>query len=82
MSLLKTVPKELLPDKMRVPSNVPAHAEQFVSSLIELLVHDESSIRDTAREALGLELSPRFYAKLIRNMDECVIFMILFRCMR
>ncbi|KAF6748926.1 hypothetical protein DFP72DRAFT_914993 [Ephemerocybe angulata] len=56
LSLMKTVPLDVLPDRLRVPSNVPALAESFISDL------------DTAREALGTELSPRFHAKLIRTM--------------
>lgn len=71
-SLLKAVPSEMLPDKLRSPANVPALAETFISDLINLLMHQDALIRDTAREALGSELSPKFYAKLIRFMDECV----------
>ncbi|KAJ2930404.1 hypothetical protein H1R20_g6694, partial [Candolleomyces eurysporus] len=69
-SLLKAIPSELLPDKLRSPANVPALAETFISDLINLLMHQDALIRDTAREALGSELSPKFYAKLIRFMDD------------
>ncbi|KAF5334397.1 hypothetical protein D9611_013526 [Ephemerocybe angulata] len=69
LSLMKTVPLDVLPDRLRVPSNVPALAESFISDLLQLFLHHETMIRDTAREALGTELSPRFHAKLIRFIE-------------
>ena len=57
------------------PLNTPWTLSQLFQKLrrlINLLMHQDQLIRDTAREALGSELSPKFYAKLIRFMDECV----------
>ncbi|EFI27794.1 hypothetical protein CC1G_14717 [Coprinopsis cinerea okayama7 len=69
-TLINTIPSEFMPDKIRVFQHIPALAETFISDLISLLMHHDAFIRDTAREALGSELSPRFYPKLIRFMDE------------
>ncbi|TFK24729.1 hypothetical protein FA15DRAFT_406917 [Coprinopsis marcescibilis] len=68
--LLKVIPAEWLPDNIRVVQHIPALTEAFIGDLINLLMHNDASIRDTAREALGTELGPKFYPKLIRFMDD------------
>ncbi|KAH6914612.1 hypothetical protein BKA70DRAFT_1180120 [Coprinopsis sp. MPI-PUGE-AT-0042] len=68
--LVNAIPPEYLPDRIRAVQHIPALAESFIGDLIALLLHHDAFCRDTARDALGSELSPRFYPKLIRFMDE------------
>lgn len=69
-SLAKVIPTSFLPDKMRVVQNPAPLVEAFIGDLINLLVAGDMQIRDIVREALGSELSPRLYGKLIRNLEE------------
>lgn len=69
-SLAKIIPPTFLPDKMRVVQNPAPLVEAFIGDLINLLVAGDTQIRDIVREALGSELSPRLYGKLIRNLEE------------
>ena len=45
----------------------------FITNLTDLLVVPDTQIRDTARDALGAELSPRLFPKLLKHLDECVL---------
>jgi hypothetical protein len=67
--LAGVIPPEFLLDKIRVVQNPLPLIEDFVSNLINLLVAGDMYIRDVVREALGSELSPRLYGKLIRNLE-------------
>jgi len=69
-ALTKVIPLHSLPDKIRVAENPLPLIEGFVSNLINLLVAGDIQIRDIVREALGTELSPRLYIKLLRNLEE------------
>lgn len=71
-TLMKTIPLEFIPDNMRASINVPELADSFIGDLVALLVHESAVVRDTTREALGSELSPKFYVKLVQVMDRCV----------
>jgi neurofibromin 1 len=68
--LAKVIPHSFLPDKMRVVQNPIPLVEAFIGDLLNLLVAGDMQIRDVVRDALGLELSPRLYGKLIRNLEE------------
>ncbi|PPQ78909.1 hypothetical protein CVT25_002369 [Psilocybe cyanescens] len=69
-SLSKVISNKYLPDKMRVVQNPISLVETFIGDLINLLVADDAAIRDYVREALGSELCPRLYSKMIRNIEE------------
>jgi neurofibromin 1 len=64
-SLEKVVPREMIPDKLRVIENPRANIERFLEALVGHLMVSEISIRDCVREALGSELGPRLYTRLL-----------------
>ena len=67
--LAGVIPPKFLLDKLRVIQSPLPLVDDFVSSLINLLVSGDMYIRDVVREALGSELSPRLYGKLIKNLE-------------
>ena len=69
-SLTTIVPTKYLPDEMRVAQDPSLMVEKFVMDLTDLLVVDSMQVREVAREALGSELSPRLYSRLVRHLDE------------
>jgi hypothetical protein len=72
-ALSQVIPAKYLPDKMRLIQN-PSHLiDDFVGDLMGLLAASDVQIRDIVRDALGSELSPRLYGKLIRFLEECVL---------
>jgi hypothetical protein len=71
-SLDKIVPREMIPDKLRVIENPRANIERFLETLIGHLVSSENTIKDFVREALGSELGPRLYARLLDLLKGCV----------
>ncbi|KDR84288.1 hypothetical protein GALMADRAFT_87191 [Galerina marginata CBS 339.88] len=71
-ALSKVIPAKYLPDKLRVASNPLPLVESFIGDLMALLVAGDMQIRDIVRDALGSELSPRLYPKLIKNLEETI----------
>lgn len=71
-TLSKVIPVKYLPDKMRVVQNPIPLVESFIGDLLNLLVAGDMQIRDIVRDALGSELSPRLYSRLIRNLETLV----------
>jgi hypothetical protein len=69
-SLTTVIPLQSLPDEMRVMQNPVVLVGTFITSLTNLLVMSDTQIRDVARDALGSELSPRLYSKLLKHLDE------------
>ncbi|KAJ3504772.1 hypothetical protein NLJ89_g7765 [Agrocybe chaxingu] len=69
-ALVKVIPSKFLPDKIRVVQNPIPLVEDFIADLISLLVKGDMQIRDIVRDALGTELSPRLYGKVIRNLED------------
>ena len=63
------IPPKFLLDKLRIIQSPLPLVDDFVSSLINLLVAGDMYIRDVVREALGSELSPRLYGRLIKNLE-------------
>jgi hypothetical protein len=57
---------------MRVPQDSKALVGTFVTDLTDLLIADSMPVREVAREALGSELSPRLYSRLVKHLDEYV----------
>lgn len=58
-----------LPDEMRILRNPIDLLQKFLGELIDLLVSDSIQTRDTARDALGCEASPRLFTKIFRELD-------------
>lgn len=69
-SLANVIPPHAIPDNMRVIQNPIPLVTTFITSLTNLLIAQDTRVRDTAREALGAELSPRLYSKLLKHLDE------------
>lgn len=63
------VAHKFLPDRIRVVQDPLPLVEDFINSLMTLLVTGDTQTRDVVREALGSELSPRLYGKLIKNLE-------------
>lgn len=57
---------------MRVMHNPVLLVGTFITDLTNLLVISDTQIRDVARDALGTELSPRLYSRLLKHLDEYV----------
>jgi hypothetical protein len=80
LPLTAVIPTQYLPDEMRVTQESIARVtldsgalvESFVTDLTDLLVVDSMQVREVAREALGSELNPRLYSRLVRHLDEFV----------
>lgn len=69
-SLANVIPAYALPDSMRVIQNPVPLVTTFITDLTNLLMAPDMKIRDIARDALGAELSPRLYSKLLKHLDE------------
>lgn len=61
---------------MRVMHNPVLLVGTFITDLTNLLVISDTQIRDVARDALGTELSPRLYSRLLKHLDEYVFWML------
>ncbi|KAF8883153.1 hypothetical protein CPB84DRAFT_1817082 [Gymnopilus junonius] len=73
--LSRSVPNRYLPDKLRVVQEPIPLVESFIGELLNLLVAGDMQVRDIVRDALGSELSPRLYSRLIRNFEALVFFL-------
>ncbi|KAL0070247.1 Ras GTPase activating protein ira2 [Marasmius tenuissimus] len=72
VSLNSLIPMKYLPDQLRTLENPGHHVYNFVNNATAFLLADDPQIRDTAREALGSELSPRLYTKVLTYFDVVV----------
>ncbi|KAL0576959.1 Ras GTPase activating protein ira2 [Marasmius crinis-equi] len=72
VTLNKVIPIKYLPDQLRTLENPNHHVYNFVNNVTAFLLADDPQIRDTAREALGSELSPRLYTKVLIYFDVVV----------
>ncbi|KAG8833280.1 Ras GTPase activating protein ira2 [Serendipita sp. 399] len=54
---------EPLPDRFRRQSDFESLLREFVAALVELLIHEDPSVRDTAKEALGSDVVTRLYER-------------------
>ncbi|CCM02314.1 uncharacterized protein FIBRA_04405 [Fibroporia radiculosa] len=61
-----------LADQMRVLRNPTELMSSFLHELIDLLLADSINVRDTAKDALGNEASPRLYTKIFKSLDNVV----------
>ncbi|THH31919.1 hypothetical protein EUX98_g2275 [Antrodiella citrinella] len=69
-ALTTLLPSEFLPDQMRVLRDPQDLLTIFLTEIVNLLVSDSVQARDVAREALGAELSPRLYTRILRELDQ------------
>lgn len=60
---------KFLPDRIRIIQNPLILVDDFINTLMSLLVTGDTQTRDVVREALGFELSPRLYGTLIKNLE-------------
>ncbi|KAJ6532260.1 hypothetical protein DFH09DRAFT_1370329 [Mycena vulgaris] len=70
--LTSVVPVQYLPDQMREIQNPIPLVLKFITALTDQLVIDDGSLRENAKSALGSELSPRLYARLIKHFDDTI----------
>ncbi|KAL0949203.1 hypothetical protein HGRIS_009281 [Hohenbuehelia grisea] len=70
--LSAVVPLHQLPDRIRIPPNHTSAVGQFMTELTAMLMVENAQVRDVAREALGAEISPRLYPKLIKYIDNVI----------
>lgn len=63
---------ETLPEKFRVVTDFEELTKEFIATLIELLVHDNLTVRETAKEALGAESHPALYPLILMQLDRLV----------
>jgi hypothetical protein len=55
---------------MRALSNPSPFTAAFIEDLTNLLVSETVEIRDVVRDALGYELGPGLYPRLLKHLDE------------
>ncbi|THV03328.1 hypothetical protein K435DRAFT_835905 [Dendrothele bispora CBS 962.96] len=70
--LASAIPAKQIPDKLRKLESPVTHVTTFVNDLTALLIFEDVQIRDTAREALGAELSSRLYKTILKYFDDVV----------
>ncbi|KAJ7458402.1 hypothetical protein B0H11DRAFT_187286 [Mycena galericulata] len=66
------VPVQYLPDQMRELQNPVPLVTKFITAMTDQLVIDDTSLRENARTALGGELSPRLYSRLLKHFDDTI----------
>ncbi|KAI0306901.1 hypothetical protein B0F90DRAFT_1915023 [Multifurca ochricompacta] len=71
-ALHSVIPAELLPDSMRVLKDPRVLINSFITFLMERLISDSVMARETAKEALGSELSIRLYPKLMKHFEDII----------
>lgn len=71
--LLETIPPVMIPDKLRTVGSPTPYVWTMVNDLVCLLASQDIHVRDTAREALGSELSPGLYGRLLKHVERYVL---------
>ncbi|KAF7352222.1 hypothetical protein MVEN_01185600 [Mycena venus] len=70
--LPSVIPAQYLPDQMREIQNPVPLVTKFIHTVTDQLVIDDTQLREVARNALGAELSPRLYSRLLKHFDDTV----------
>uniref|UniRef100_A0A0W0FVQ0 Ras-GAP domain-containing protein n=1 Tax=Moniliophthora roreri TaxID=221103 RepID=A0A0W0FVQ0_MONRR len=70
--LTSVIPSKFLPDQLRTIENPSQMVYIFVNQVTLYLFSEDPQLRDTAREALGAELCPKLYSKLLSHFAEVV----------
>ena len=68
--LTSSIPRLYIPDSIRIMDDQVPLTDAFLSNLTDLLVAPDAQIRDTARDALGVELGPKLYGKVLKYLEE------------
>ncbi|KAI0080777.1 hypothetical protein K474DRAFT_1717515 [Panus rudis PR-1116 ss-1] len=68
-SFSKLVGEWYLPDQFRVMRNPADLLAIFLGNVTNLLIDEAPQVRDVAREALGNELNPRLYTRILRELE-------------
>lgn len=71
--LVSIIPYRFLPDELLALEDIFQFLNPFLSDLNKILTIQDVATRDIARDALGAELHPRLYSKVIKHLDECVL---------
>ena len=71
-ALTQMIPAGFIPDSMCNLRNPDEILTGFLNLLIELLVSDSPFVRNTSRDALGVELSPKLYDRVFKLLYEWV----------
>jgi hypothetical protein len=67
-TLVHSIPPEFLPDDIRALQNPTNLVLTFIKDLTNLLVAEYVEVREVARDALGTEMSPKLYSRLLRHL--------------
>ncbi|KAJ7181585.1 hypothetical protein C8R43DRAFT_1229418 [Mycena crocata] len=70
--LASIVPAQFLPDQMREIQNPVPLVTKFLTAMTDQLVIDDSGLRENARYALGGDLNPRLYSRLLKHFDDTI----------
>ncbi|KAF7329572.1 Ras-GAP domain-containing protein [Mycena kentingensis (nom. inval.)] len=68
--LATVIPPQYIPDQLREIVPPAPLVTRFITTMTEMLVSEDSQMREIAKTALGSELSPRLYSRLLRHFDE------------
>ncbi|KAF8207849.1 hypothetical protein K438DRAFT_2013261 [Mycena galopus ATCC 62051] len=66
------IPVQYLPDHMRELQNPVPLVTKFIHTVTDQLVIDDAQLREVARNALGAELDPRLYSRLLKHFDDTI----------
>jgi hypothetical protein len=69
-ALAQYVPLEFMPDTARILLDSEQMLDNFLGTMVMLLLAPDPIVRDVAREVLGAELKPRMYATLYKKVEE------------
>ncbi|KAJ7265356.1 hypothetical protein B0H12DRAFT_1201035 [Mycena haematopus] len=70
--LPSVIPVQYLPDQMREIQNPVPLVTKFIHTVTDQLVIDDLALREVARNALGAELSPKLYSRLLKHFDDTI----------
>lgn len=68
--LVSMIPYKYLPDELLAMDDIYPCLNPFLSDLNKILTIPDVATRDIAREALGAELHPRLYPRVLKHLDE------------
>ncbi|KAL4251095.1 Ras-GAP domain-containing protein [Abortiporus biennis] len=68
--LTSIIPATYLPDQIRVLRDTTDLLSIFLTQTIDALASDSGQAREVAKDALGSELNPRMYPRIIKELDQ------------
>jgi hypothetical protein len=60
---------ETLPERFRIVTDFDEVTREYATTVVDLLVHDNLSVRETAKEALGSESHPLLCSLILLQLD-------------